>query len=133
MDNDNDFLIKVCEGLLELKSFCTDNKEVSILIHPLKILASLDQPSVRDKAIDCLKKLAEQQDKSFYEEYYFPLVVKLSLNQASYSPRVVASCLIPVTYPHVNEKKQEELRRIFKRLALQENSPLVRRALAENI
>jgi serine/threonine-protein phosphatase 2A regulatory subunit A len=78
MDNDNDFLIKVCEGLLELKSFCENNKEVSILIHPLKILASLDQPSVRDKAINCLKKLAEQQDKSFYEDYYFPLVVKLS-------------------------------------------------------
>jgi len=41
--------------------------------------------------------------------------------------------LIPVTYPFVSEKKQEELRKIFKRLALQENSPLVRRALAENI
>lgn len=26
MDNDNDFLIKVSEGLLELKDFCNDNK-----------------------------------------------------------------------------------------------------------
>lgn len=67
MDNDNDFLIKVCEGLLDLKSFCTNNKEISILIHPLKILSSLDQPAVRDKAINCLKKLAEGQDNSFYE------------------------------------------------------------------
>ena len=78
MDNDNDFLIKVCEGLLELKSFCNNNKELAILIHPFKILASLDQPSVRDKAINCLKKLAEQQDKSFYEDHYLPLVLKLS-------------------------------------------------------
>lgn len=26
MDNDNDFLIKVSEGLLELKSFCVNDK-----------------------------------------------------------------------------------------------------------
>jgi len=45
-----------------------------VLIHPLKILASLDQPPVRDKAVYCLKKLAESQDKEFYEDYYFPLI-----------------------------------------------------------
>jgi hypothetical protein len=63
MDNDNDFLIKITEGLLELKSFCKNSNEISILINPLKILASLDQPAVRDQAIISLKKLAEGQNK----------------------------------------------------------------------
>jgi hypothetical protein len=63
MDNDNDFLIKVTEGLLELKAFCKTSNEISILINPLKILASLDQPAVRDQAIVSLKKLAEGQNK----------------------------------------------------------------------
>jgi serine/threonine-protein phosphatase 2A regulatory subunit A len=133
MDNDNDFLINVADGLLELKSFCNNNKEVSVLINPLKILASLDQPAVRDQAISCLKKLAEDSDKEFYQDYYFPLIEKLSAKGPLYSPRVVACCLIPITYPHVTIDKQEKLRLMFKQLALNENSPLVRRALAENI
>ena len=47
MDNDIDFLIKVCEGILELKQFCKNSNELSALIYPLKVLASLDQPPVR--------------------------------------------------------------------------------------
>jgi hypothetical protein len=63
MDNDNEFLIKVCEGILELKQFCKNSVELSALIYPLRILASLDQPPVRDQAIACLKKLAVGQTK----------------------------------------------------------------------
>ena len=118
MDNDNDFLIKVCEGLLELKSFCNNNKELSILIHPLKILSSLDQPAVRDQAINCLKKLAEGTDKGFLEEYYFPMIKKLSNKNGPFPQRIVVASLIPITYSHVNEKNQEELRKIFKQLAM---------------
>jgi hypothetical protein len=66
----------------------------------------LDQPSVRDKAIECLKKLAEGQDKLFYEDHYFPLIKKLFENKSSYSPRLVAACLIPITYLYVSEKNQ---------------------------
>jgi hypothetical protein len=63
MDNDSEFLIKVAEGILELKQFCKNSAEISALINPLKILASLDQPPVRDQAIACLKKLAIAQNK----------------------------------------------------------------------
>lgn len=63
MDNDNDFLIKVCEGILDLKRYCSNSNELSALIYPLRVLASLDQPPVRDKAVTCLKKLAEGQSK----------------------------------------------------------------------
>lgn len=63
MDNDNEFLIKVCEGILELKRLCSNSAEISSLIYPLRVLASLDQPPVRDKAVSCLKKLAEGQSK----------------------------------------------------------------------
>jgi hypothetical protein len=58
MDNDNEFLIKVCEGILDLKRYCSTIAELSALIYPLRVLASLDQPPVRDQAIGCLKKLA---------------------------------------------------------------------------
>jgi hypothetical protein len=63
MDNDNEFLIKVCEGILDLKPFCSNIAELSALIYPLRVLASLDQPPVRTQAVNCLKKLAEGQSK----------------------------------------------------------------------
>lgn len=66
MDNDNEVLIKVCEGILELKRLCSSSAELSSLIYPLRVLASLDQPPVRDKAVGCLKKLAEGQSKCTY-------------------------------------------------------------------
>jgi serine/threonine-protein phosphatase 2A regulatory subunit A len=66
MDNDNEFLIKMSEGVLELKQLCKNSNELSALISPLKILASLDQPPVRDQAITCLKKLAIGQSKCIW-------------------------------------------------------------------
>lgn len=63
MDNENDFLVKVCEGILDLKRFCNTQEEISALIYPLRVLASLDQPPVRDKAVTCLKHLAEGLNK----------------------------------------------------------------------
>lgn len=61
MDNDNDFLLKVADGILELKKYTNGPEEVSNLIYPLRVLASLDQPPVRDRAVTCLKQLAQEQ------------------------------------------------------------------------
>lgn len=51
----------------------------------------------------------------------------------AYAPKIAACCLIPSTYEHLPEHKQTELRKIFKSLALEEASPLLRRAVAENV
>lgn len=133
MDNDNEFLIKVCEGILDLKQFCKTADELSALIYPLRVLASLDQPPVRDQATACLKKLAVGQGKDFYEKHYYPLVTGMGKKGGQYSPKVTACCLLPVAYPFVGEKAQAEFRALFKSFALEENSPLVRRAVAENV
>jgi hypothetical protein len=54
----------MAEGLLELKGCCKSIDESYILIPPLKILASLDQPLVREKAVEALKQLATDQNFS---------------------------------------------------------------------
>ena len=59
--------------------------------------------------------------------------MELSDRKNPYSPRVSATSLIPACYPHVREQFQNELQKTFRRLGVDENSPLVRRAVAENI
>ena len=51
----------------------------------------------------------------------------------AYAPKIAACCLIPTTYPHLTEGNKTEFRNIFKSLALEEASPLLRRAVSENI
>jgi len=51
----------------------------------------------------------------------------------AYAPKIAACCLIPSTYPQLPESKQGELRKIYKSLALEEASPLLRRSVAENV
>jgi hypothetical protein len=118
MDNDNDFLIKLCEGILDLKQFCKTPEELSALIYPLRVLASLDQPPVRDQATACLKKLAVGQNREFYEKHYYPLITGMGKKGGPYSPKVTACCLLPVAYPFVGEKAQLEFRALFKSFAL---------------
>lgn len=65
MDNDNEFLINVCKGILELKQYCKTPLELSTLIYPLRVLASLDQPPVRDEAVKRLKELPHGQNKGY--------------------------------------------------------------------
>lgn len=48
----------------------------------------------------------------------------------AYAPKIAACCLIPTTYPHLPDKQQLQLRAIFRALALDQPSPLLRRAVA---
>lgn len=95
------------------------------MIPPLKILASLDQPSVREKAVESILKICEGAGKGkrkvilvFYENYIFPLIVAMSDRKNLYSPRVSASCMITACYPNVGEANQLELQKIFRRLGV---------------
>jgi hypothetical protein len=85
---------------------------------------------VRDQATACLKKLAVGQNKEFYEKHYYPLIRDMGKKGGPYPPKIASCCLVPVAYPFVGEKAQGEFRTLFKAWALEENSPLVRRAVA---
>jgi len=100
MDNDNEFLIKVADQLLEMKPLCKDISESHILIPPLRILAALDQPVVRERAVTSLQKLCEGQSKLFYKKHYYPLIREMASEEA-YPSRVSVCGLIPICYPNV--------------------------------
>ena len=98
-----EFLVKVAEQMAELKAHCKSLAESYILIEPLHKLASLDQPVVREKAVASLKILAEDQSKAFFKDHYFPLIKRMTGEEAlQHSPRVAACGLIPICYPKVD-------------------------------
>ncbi len=59
LDNEDEFLIRLSEELLKLNNFI-DGKEYShILISPLDLLSSMEESSVREKAVECLLSIAK--------------------------------------------------------------------------
>ena len=58
LDNEDEFLIKLAEQILNLNELI-DGKEYShLLISPLELLSSMEENSVREKAVDCLIKIS---------------------------------------------------------------------------
>ncbi len=53
--------------------------------------------------------------------------------EEAYPSRVSVCGLIPICYPNVEPDVQIDLRSIFSKLALNEDIPMVRRCLAENV
>lgn len=79
------------------------------------------------------ERLYFEVNLAFYLTHYYPLIQQLTQKNMPYSPKIAACCLLPTTYPHLPAVKQAEFRALFRSLGLEENSPLIRRAVAENI
>jgi serine/threonine-protein phosphatase 2A regulatory subunit A len=70
------------------------------LISPLKILAALDQPVVKEKAVVSLQKLCGEQSKIFFKKHFYPLIRGMAAEEA-YSSRVSVCGLMPICYPNI--------------------------------
>lgn len=58
-DNEDEFLIKLAQELIHLKGLVGGNTKVQLLIAPLEILSSMEEPLVREKAVEALIYLSE--------------------------------------------------------------------------
>lgn len=47
-DNDDEFLIILCKQILQLKDKIGDSEHIHLLVAPLEILSSMEEPSVRE-------------------------------------------------------------------------------------
>jgi serine/threonine-protein phosphatase 2A regulatory subunit A len=64
-DNDDEFLIKLGEQLVSLKDKVGGKDFVHFLLPPLETLLCMEESLVRDKTVECIKQLAEDQNTSF--------------------------------------------------------------------
>lgn len=62
-DNEDEFLIKLADQLLSLKDLLGGKDYSYMLIAPLELLASMEENLIREKAVECLRSLAQSQEK----------------------------------------------------------------------
>ncbi|OLN81806.1 Protein phosphatase PP2A regulatory subunit A [Colletotrichum chlorophyti] len=102
-----------------------------VLLSPLENLAAIEEPVVRDKAVESLNKICEELSSQQVEEYFIPLTVRLS--KADWFTSKVSGCgLYTTPYKKVSPPIQEELRKQFGQL-VHDETPMVRRQAATNL
>ncbi|KID69734.1 protein phosphatase PP2A regulatory subunit A, partial [Metarhizium hybridum] len=102
-----------------------------VLLSPLENLAAIEEPVVRDKAVESLNKICESLDAQQVEEYFIPLTIRLS--KADWFTSKVSGCgLFTTPYRKVSPPIQEQLRQQFG-LLVHDDTPMVRRQAATNL
>jgi serine/threonine-protein phosphatase 2A regulatory subunit A len=82
----------------------------------------------RHKAAESISKVAEVLSTAQIEEYYIPLIKRLSQGEW-FTSRTSSAALYSPVYPKVSPAVQEELRKGFAALGA-DDTPMVRRAAA---
>jgi serine/threonine-protein phosphatase 2A regulatory subunit A len=102
-----------------------------VLLGALQHLATVEEPLVRQKAVDSLRKICQILSAQQIEEHFIALVK--TLTQADwFTSRSASTGLYGVVYHRVNPSTQDLLRQWFAQLC-QDDTPMVRREAAANL
>jgi serine/threonine-protein phosphatase 2A regulatory subunit A len=102
-----------------------------VLLSPLENLAAIEEPLVREKAVESLNKICEQLSQPQVEKNFIPLVVRLS-KADWFTSKVSATGLYVAPYSRSTQPVQEALRQQFASL-VHDDTPMVRRSAATNL
>lgn len=130
-EDEDEVLTVLAEQLGGFIPYIGGAEYANILISTLEGLAAMEEPLVRDKAVESLNKLAESQTADQIEQYFVPLVKRLSTTEW-FSSRVSATGLYKTIVAKVPAASQDELLSQYKALC-QDEAPMVRRAAATNL
>ncbi|KAL8787916.1 MAG: hypothetical protein Q9213_001943 [Squamulea squamosa] len=102
-----------------------------VLLSPLENLAAIEEPLVREKAVESLNKICGELSQSQVEDYFIPLTVRLS-KADWFTSKISATGLYNVPYSKASQTSQEGLRQQFGQL-VHDETPMVRRQAANNL
>lgn len=94
-------------------------------------LAAIEEPLVREKAVESLNKICEQLSQSQVEEFFIPLTVRLS-KADWFTSKISATGLYNVPYSKATPPSQDGLRIQYGQL-VHDETPMVRRQAANNL
>ena len=102
-----------------------------MLLSPLENLAAIEEPLVREKAVESLNKICQQLSQEQVENHFIPLTVRLS-KADWFTSKISATGLYCAPYSKATSPSQEGLRQQFGQL-VHDETPMVRRQAANNL
>lgn len=130
-EDEDEVLTVLAEELGNFIPFIGGPEYAHILISTLEGLSAMEEPLVRDKAVESLNMLCEAQSPDQVEQHFIPLIKRLSSTEW-FSSRVSATGLYQTVIASVNSSLQDSLLAQYKTLC-QDEAPMVRRAAATNL
>ncbi|KAF7347825.1 Ser/Thr protein phosphatase 2A regulatory subunit A [Mycena venus] len=130
VDDEDEVLLALAEELgRNFEEYIGGKEYAHILLGPLENLSAVEETLVRDKAAESITKVAVVLSQAQIEEYYIPLLKRLSQGEW-FTSRTSSAALYPAVYAKVSPAIQEDLRKGFAALG-SDDTPMVRRAAAK--
>ncbi|KAF9117401.1 hypothetical protein BGW39_002217 [Mortierella sp. 14UC] len=131
IDDEDEVLLTLAGELGDFTEYIGGAQFAHILLQPLENLAAVEETMVRDKAVESLNKICPQLNQAQLEQYYIPLLKRLTLGDW-FTSRTSATGLYACGYPLVSPASQEDMRKSFGQLCA-DDTPMVRRAAATHL
>jgi len=131
VEDEDEVLVALSEELGGFMEYVGGPDYGHVLLSPLENLAAIEEPVVRDKAVESLNKICAELSPEQVEEHFIPLTLRLS--KADWFTSKVSGCgLFTAPYSKVSPSSQEQLRQQFG-LLVHDETPMVRRQAATNL
>ncbi|KAK4059118.1 hypothetical protein Trihar35433_11214 [Trichoderma harzianum] len=131
VEDEDEVLVALSEELGNFIEYVGGPSWGHVLLSPLENLAAIEEPVVRDKAVESLNKICEELSPQQVEEFFIPLTIRLA--KADWFTSKVSGCgLFTAPYKKVSPPVQEQLRQQFG-LLVHDETPMVRRQAASNL
>ncbi|TKA75305.1 hypothetical protein B0A55_07611 [Friedmanniomyces simplex] len=131
VEDEDEVLTALSEELGNFVEYVGGPEYGHVLLSPLENLATIEEPLVRDKAVESLNKICDQLSQQQIEQYFIPLTVRLS-KADWFTSKISAAGLYTTPYSHVTPQSQEGLRQQFAQL-VHDDTPMVRRQAATHL
>lgn len=130
-DDEDEVLTVLAEEMGNFIPYLGGVEYADCLIRPLETLAAVEEPVVRDKAVEAVNKICDEMTTEQVEDCIIGLIKRLSSTEW-FSSRVSATGLYSHAIAKVSNESQTELLSLYKGLC-QDEAPMVRRAAATNL
>lgn len=82
--DEDDVLLVMAEELGNFTAYVGGAEYVHCLLPPLENLASIEEATVREKAVESLQKLAGEHSSDAIQQYFVPMVLRLATGEFPY-------------------------------------------------
>lgn len=131
IDDEDEVLLVLAEQLKEFVALVGGPDHAHALLQPLEQLATVEESTVRDMAVQSINAAADAMAPAAVQEHVAALLFKLCKAEW-FTARVSSTSLFPVVYRHLDNDTRGQLMDAFDALCKDE-TPMVRRAAAASL